>query len=150
MPSSFISCHMHYVFSTKERRNLIFQDMQTRLWAFMGGIARQNNITAIAVGGTDNHAHLLLSLPATMPIAKAAQMIKGGSSGWVTDTFPACPDFAWQEGYGAFSVSMSAVEQVKTYILTQAEHHKTMTFEDEYLTLLDKHPLTYDRGRVFG
>jgi len=150
MAHSFVSSHIHYVFSTKGRRNLIFQDMQTRLWAFMGGIARRSAAKAIAVGGTDTHAHLLLSLPTTATIAQIARAVKGGSSAWIKDAFPACPDFAWQEGYGAFSVSMSAVEQVTAYILNQIEHHRSMSFEDEYLALLDKHGMTYEKGRMFG
>jgi REP element-mobilizing transposase RayT len=116
MAHSFVACHIHYVFSTKNRENLIFRDMHDRLWAFMGGIAKHNGVISTAIGGTDNHAHLLVALPAIMPIAKAVQLIKGGSSKWAQDTLPQTANFAWQEGYGAFSVGASMLDQTKAYV----------------------------------
>lgn len=98
MPHSYIQCRLHSIFSTKTRRNLIPADVQPRLWAYIGGIARDNDITALAVGGTDNHVHALLAIPATLTIAKAMQLIKGGSSLWLRATFPTLAGFAWQEG----------------------------------------------------
>ena len=89
---------MHCVFSTKERRKLITPQVQRRLWPYMGGMARENNMKALAIGGVEDHVHILLSLPATMPIAKALQLIKGGSSKWLHDNFPAQRTFAWQKG----------------------------------------------------
>ena len=83
-----------------------------RLWPFLGGIARQNKMKAIEIGGIEDHVHILLSLPATMPIAKALQLIKGGSSKWVHETFPEHRLFAWQEKYGAFSVSESRMDSI--------------------------------------
>jgi REP element-mobilizing transposase RayT len=140
---------MHIVFSTKGRANLIFADMQERLWAFVGGIARQNEMTANVIGGTDNHLHLLLSLSSTVPIAKAVQLIKGGSSKWVHDTFPQCDSFAWQEGYGAFSVSTSMIDSVTDYIGGQMRHHRVRTFEEEFVELLERHGVEYDSRYVF-
>lgn len=105
---------------------------------------------ALSVGGTDNHVHVLLSLPATMPIAKAVQLLKCNSSGWVNDELAAYRGFSWQEGYGAFSVSASAVERVTDYIRRQEEHHRQRTFEEEFLSLLKKHGVAYDPQRVFG
>jgi REP element-mobilizing transposase RayT len=87
---------IHCVFSTKERRNLIGEEMQPRLWSFLGGIARRNGFKAIAIGGIANHVHVLLSLPAAMPLAKAMQLLKGGSSKWMNENGVR---FAWQEGY---------------------------------------------------
>ena len=150
MAHSFIACHVHYVFSTKNRANLIFPDMQDRLWAFMGGIAKHNDIRPTAIGGTDNHAHLLLALPATLCVAKAIQLIKGGSSQWIHDTFAQADAFAWQEGYGAFSVSASMLDQTQSYVLNQHAHHKTRTFEDEYLALLEKYGIDGSQDHIFG
>ena len=99
---------------------------------------------AIEVGGVADHVHLLLSLPATMPISKAMQLIKGGSSKWVHETFPEHRQFAWQEKYGAFSVSESRVESIIQYIQSQEEHHHKMTFQEEFLALLKKHRIEYD------
>jgi len=104
---SYISSWFHCVFSTKERRPLITPPLRQRLWPFLGGIARQNRMKAIEIGGTLDHVHILLSLPATLSLAQALQLLKGVSSKWVHETFPECRQFRWQEKYGAFSVSVS-------------------------------------------
>src|SRR5205085_531162 len=106
---TYTSLLVHCVFSTKERRPLISPELQPRLWAFMGGIARTNEYKALAIGGTRDHAHALLSLPASMVVAKALQLIKGGSSKWINDQLPQ-RSFAWQDGYGAFTVGVSQVK----------------------------------------
>src|SRR4051794_31947684 len=105
MAHTYVSDLIHCVFSTKLRQNMIPADTQTRLWSFLGGIARKNGFKAIAIGGTQNHVHMLLSLSATMSISKAMQLVKGGSSKWMNEIGKA--PFAWQEAYGAFSVSVS-------------------------------------------
>ncbi len=150
MSHSYCSALFHVVFSTKSRRNFISADLRPRLWPFIGGIARQNNFKALAVGGTDNHAHILASLPANMPISKAVQLLKSGSSKWIHDTFPAHESFGWQEGYAAFSVSISAVADTIAYIERQEEHHRTRTFEDEFVAFLSKHGIEYDPQFVLG
>ena len=141
---------MHCVFSTKERRKLITPEVQRRLWPYMGGVARENHMKALAIGGVEDHVHILLSLPATMPIAKALQLIKGGSSKWVHDNFPAQRTFAWQEGYGAFSVSVSQVSNTVAYIEGQEEHHRRQSFEDEFRAFLKKHGIEFDERYVWG
>ncbi|HVF85952.1 MAG TPA: IS200/IS605 family transposase [Pyrinomonadaceae bacterium] len=150
MAHTYISNLMHCVWSTKDRRKFIDSDLQQRLWPFIGGIARQNSMKALAIGGVEDHMHILLSLPANLSIAKAAQLIKGGSSKWVGETFPELSDFSWQEGYGAFSISVSHVEDTIAYIETQAEHHRKRTFEEEYLMFLKKHGISYDERYVWG
>jgi REP element-mobilizing transposase RayT len=105
MPHSYVSNIFHYIFSTKERFPFIDQELESRLWPYMGGIAREHRMKAIAIGGTADHVHSLLSLPAPLSVAKAIQLIKGGSSKWIHDQFPRYRKFQWQEGYGAFSVS---------------------------------------------
>jgi REP element-mobilizing transposase RayT len=94
---SYVSSYFHCVFSTKERRRLITPALRERLWPFLGGIARQNKMTALEIGGVEDHVHILLSLPSTMPVSKALQLIKGGSSKWIHETFPEHRLFAWQE-----------------------------------------------------
>jgi REP element-mobilizing transposase RayT len=150
MPHSYLSNLMHCVFSTKERRKLITPELQQRLWPFIGGIAKENGMKPIAIGGIADHVHILLSLPATMPIAKAMQLIKGGSSKFVHETFPDQRAFAWQEGYGAFSVSISHVEETVAYIQRQEEHHRKKTFEEEFRAFLQKHGIEYDERHVWG
>ncbi len=150
MAHSYISCLMHCVFSTRQRQKFISQDLQQRLWPFMGGIARENNMKALAIGGIEDHVHLLLSLPATTPVAKAIQIIKGSSSKWVHENFPKRRDFAWQEGYGAFSVAVSQIEATIRYIQMQKEHHQKRTFEEEFLSFLKRHGIEYDERYVLG
>ena len=145
---SFTSCHLHVVFSTKERRRLITLDMQPRLWAYLGGIARENKMKALCVGGVEDHVHVLLTLPAVLSISKAVQLIKGNSSKWIHETFPAQRDFAWQEGYAAFSIGISGVDDTIKYIQSQAEHHRTRTFKEELIAFLNKHGLEYDEGML--
>jgi REP element-mobilizing transposase RayT len=116
----------------------------------MGGIARENNMRALAIGGVKDHVHLLLSIPSTMNIAKAMQLIKGGSSKWIHDTFPEHRGFEWQEGYSAFSVGISQVPDTKSYIANQREHHRIKSFQEEYTAFLEKHGIEYDPRYVLG
>ena len=148
MPHSYVTNLMHCTFSTKERLPLIKPDLESRLWPYIGGIARENRMKALAIGGTTDHIHALLSLRATMSFAKAVQLIKGGSSKWIHDTFSKYK-FAWQEGYGAFSVSASQAARAIAYINNQKEHHRKRTFEEEFIDLLDKHGVDFDRRYVF-
>jgi putative transposase len=141
---SYVSSYFHCVFSTKERRPFIRPELQERLWPFLGGIARQNKMKAIEIGGVADHVHVLLSLPSTMAVSKALQLIKGGSSKWIHETFPEHRLFAWQEEYSAFSVSVSQLDKTIAYIKGQAEHHRKLTFQEEFLALLRKHRIDYD------
>jgi len=141
---SYISSYFHCVFSTKERRRLITPTLRDRLWPFLGGIARKNKMKAIEIGGMEDHVHILLSLPSTLSIAKALQLIKGGSSKWVHETFPDHRMFGWQVKYGAFSVSFSQLDTIIQYIKDQKEHHRQMTFQEEFIALLKKHRVEYD------
>ena len=149
MPHSYITNLMHCTFSTKERYPFIDAELESRLWPYIGGIARENRMKAIATGGTFDHVHALLSLPAAMSFAKAVQLIKGGSSKWIHDTLAKYKKFAWQDGYGAFSVSASQASRTIAYINNQKEHHRRRTFEEEFLELLNKHGVAYDRRYVF-
>ena len=144
MSHSYVSALFHCTFSTKQRLPLIPETLQDRLWPYLGGIARENDMTALEVGGIEDHAHVLLSLPATMPIAKAIQLLKGGSSKWVHDTFPEHRALAWQEGYGAFSIGITQVENTRRYIANQREHHRRTTYQEEFKAFLKKHGIEYD------
>ncbi|MCK4284478.1 MAG: IS200/IS605 family transposase, partial [Candidatus Brocadiae bacterium] len=130
MAHSYVSCLVHCVFSTKERRQTISDDLRDRLYAYMGGIARRNGARPLAIGGTSDHVHLLVSMPSTEATANMIQRIKGASARWVHDTFPTHRSFGWQEGYGAFSIGISQAADTIKYIEDQAEHHKARTFEE--------------------
>jgi REP element-mobilizing transposase RayT len=110
--------------------------MRDRLHAYLGGIARENGMRALAVGGVSDHIHVLLSLGRTISPAKAVQLLKAGSSKWVNESFPARERFSWQEGYGAFSIGASQRDKTITYIRRQPEHHKRISFEEEFKKLL--------------
>jgi len=149
MSHSYVSNLMHCTFSTKERYPWIDSDLESRLWPYIGGIAREHRMKALAIGGVFDHVHALLSLPSTMSFAKAVQLIKGGSSKWIHDEFRHLKKFEWQEGYGAFSVSASQVARTIAYIERQKEHHRKRTFKEEFIKLLDKHHVVYDPRYVF-
>ena len=139
---------MHCVFSTKNRCDLIPSEVQSDLWAFVGGIARKNGFKALTVGGIENHLHVLLSLPANITLAKAMQLIKGVSSHWMNENHT--KKFAWQEGYGAFTIGISQKADTIAYIRSQAEHHRKRSFEDEFVAFLKKHNMEYDPRYVWG
>ena len=123
-------------------------ELRGRLWPYLGGIAKQNQIKAFAIGGASDHVPVLLSLPATLSLAKAMQLLKGNSSKWIRETFPKMRAFAWQEGYGAFSVGVSGVDATVAYIRNQAEHHRTRSFREEYMAMLKKHGFAYEESRL--
>jgi len=148
MSHTYTANRLHVVFSTKNRRDLISQELQPRLWAYMAEVGRNRAIRVLAVGGIANHAHVLLSLPPVMPLAKAVQTLKGISSRWMNEIGRG--GFAWQEGYAAFSVSQSQINSVIRYVNSQPEHHRKHSFESEFLSLLAKHGIEYDPKYVFG
>jgi len=148
MAHTYVSDLIHCVFSTKLRRNLIKLEIQPDLWSLIGGIARKNKCKALAVGGIENHVHILLSLSPDMSLAKAMQLIKGASSRWMNETHTR--HFAWQEGYGAFTVGISQKADTIAYIESQAEHHRKRSFEEEFIAFLKKHNVEYDPRYIWG
>ena len=149
MANTYTSLHYHVIFSTKDREPLIRQDAEQRIWSYLGGIARENQIKPLLIGGIENHVHLLLGVPAILALSKAVQLIKGGSSKWIRETLLKMASFGWQDGYAAFTVSKSLVPDVESYIRTQREHHRQSSFEDEYRTFLDRHEIQYDERYIF-
>jgi len=129
---------------------MITKDLQEQLWPYIGGIAKLNNMKALCIGGVEDHLHILLSIPSTISVSKAMQLIKGGSSKWIHDTFSELQKFEWQEGYGAFSIGVSQIPDTISYIQTQAEHHRTRTFQEEFIIFLGKHDIEYDPRFVWG
>jgi REP element-mobilizing transposase RayT len=143
LPSTHLSLHYHLVFSTKGRRPLITLDRRSSLHAYLGGIVRSLGGVPLAMGGTADHVHLLVGLRATQRLADILREVKGGSSEWMRGEVGA-REFGWQDGYGAFTVSRSHLIEVNRYIAEQEEHHRTMTFQEEYLALLAEHGIEYD------
>lgn len=149
MSHTYCCSLFHCVFSTKERRKSIPPDTQPRLWAYIGGVAREHNMKAIAVGGTDDHIHILLSLPSSKTIADAMREIKSASSHWMHEIC-AIERFEWQEGYGAFSIGWTQMEATLAYIARQGEHHRKRDFQAEFVAFLKKHQIEYDPRCVWG
>ncbi|MBY0230824.1 MAG: IS200/IS605 family transposase [Gemmataceae bacterium] len=150
MPQSLAALYVHLVFSTKSREPLIERWLEEDLYAIIGGLARGRGAVLLAAGGMPDHVHLLVSMPRTWAVADLVRDLKSNSCGWVHDTFPAkLSHFAWQEGYGAFSVSVSQLEVVKGYLAKQKTHHDIQSFQDEYRLLLDKHEIEYDERYVW-
>ncbi len=141
---TFTNSLFHCVWSTKGRQPVLTPEIQARLWPYIGGIARANKISALGIGGFTDHVHVLISLPPTIALSKAIQLLKGNSSKWLHEEFKDLWSFSWQEGYGAFSIGISGVEDTKKYIANQAEHHRQKTFLEEFKTFLEKHGHAYD------
>jgi len=138
---------IHVVFSTKERRNIIPTELLPKLFAYLQGIGSNIRVPVIASGGTPNHVHMLVVLPSDITLAKAVQTFKANSSRWIGEHDLEC---AWQEGYGAFSVSASNRDVVRHYIERQAEHHTMRTFEEEFVTMLRKNGMKDEAEKVFA
>jgi len=141
MPSTHVSLHYHIVFSTKDRQPWIAREWRDDLHRYLGGCARTLDAKPHEIGGTDDHVHLLLGLTPVHRLADIIREIKKVSSRWVHEKTPA---FAWQEGYGGFTVSESNVDAVRRYIARQEEHHRKRPFKDEYRELLQRHAVDFD------
>jgi REP element-mobilizing transposase RayT len=143
MSHTHYSILVHCVFSTKERRPIVPANMKDRLWPYIAGIARLNKFKALAVGGMQDHAHVLLSLPTAMSVAKGLQLIKGGSSKWINDHLDR-RSFAWQDGYSAFTIGISQLQDTIRYIDNQERHHAKRTFGQELKQMLERHGIKAD------
>lgn len=142
MPSTHTNLHFHIVFSTKERLPLIKAEWRNRLHAYLGGIVRNLGGVPLAIGGINNHVHLLIGLKSSHRLDYFIRDLKADSSAFVHRELK--EKFEWQKGYGAFTVSPSAVASVKNYILNQETHHRKKTFEIENVELLEASQTPYD------
>jgi REP element-mobilizing transposase RayT len=147
MSHTYCTNLVHCVFSTKERANSISDEIREQLFAYIFGIAKNLHIEILALGGTSNHVHILLAIPAQQTLSEIVRDLKANSSRWMSENGPR---FSWQEGFGAFSVSPSQLQTVKQYIRNQAEHHKKRNFEQEFLVLLKNSGVDYNPQYVFG
>jgi putative transposase len=143
MPSSHTSLHFHLIFSTKERMPLIANEWRNRLHAYLGGIVKGLEGVPLAVGGIEDHVHLLVGLKSSHRLDYFLRDLKADASEWVHREIGKRV-FGWQKGYGAFSVSPSNIEGVKGYVLNQVKHHRRKTFQEEYIELLRASGLAYD------
>jgi REP element-mobilizing transposase RayT len=150
MPQSLAKILVHTVFSTKDRRPFLVDDnLRTELHCFLGGILNQHDCHPIIVGGVADHVHLLSTLHRTTDAATMVKEVKRVSSIWIKEQSPALSDFAWQNGYGIFSIGASQVATVKQYILNQQQHHKRITFQNEFRGLLRRYEIEFDERYVW-
>ena len=148
MPSTHLSLHYHVVFSTKNRLPMIRRDWRDDLHAYLGGIVNTLKGVPLAIGGIEDHVHMLFGLRATHRLDYVMRDIKSGSSSWVHEQV-ARKEFDWQDGYFGVTVSPSAIESVTKYVLRQEEHHRKQSFEEEYMELLKLTGVEYDERYVW-
>ena len=149
MSRTFTHLVTHVVFSTKDREPLITSDIRAEMHAYLGGLILELKGKAHAVNGMADHVHMLIHLPPTIAPSDALRFIKANSSRWVRDKWPRRSSFAWQLGYGAFSVSKSSIPGVLDYIHNQEHHHRKMTFQEEFIDFLKKHEIEYDERYIW-
>ena len=149
MGSSLVKIDVHLIFHIKTNSSRLEQDDFERIWLYIGGIIRNIGGVVIQIGGISDHIHILSSLPKNMSIADFVRTIKIESTKWIKTIDGKYQSFAWQNGYGAFSVSPSIIPKVMEYIKNQPEHHRFKTFEEEYRAFLDAYGIAYDERYVF-
>ena len=149
MANTYSQIYLHLVFSTKNRKELIHREIESRVWAYMAEVCKRHGMSPIQIGGIETHAHVCVGIPTTMSSSDAAKHIKGDSSYGIRREFEGMSNFGWQDGYGVFSVSRSGIDGVVDYIKRQREHHSKQSFEDEYRALLKKHGIDFDEKYLF-
>jgi putative transposase len=150
MPQSLANVVLHIIFSTKHRRPFLRSaDLREKLDGYIVGTLRNLHCPSIITRSVSDHIHILCNLSRTITIAKLLEEVKTSSSEWVKTQAREAADFHWQNGYGAFSVSQSNVEHVKEYIANQEDHHKQMTYQDEFRLFLKRHNIEYDERYVW-
>jgi REP element-mobilizing transposase RayT len=150
MANTFTALHYHVVFSTKHRHPWLRPDAEEDVWRYLGGICRSHGIKALQIGGLEDHVHLLLGVPPTHALSDVVKRIKGESSKWLSNEKAGFTDFAWQDGYGAFTISQSHIPRTIRYIQNQRQHHAKATFEVEYRLFLHIHEIEADERYIFG
>ncbi len=148
MPSTHLSLHYHLVFSTKNREPWMVPKDRNRIHEYIGGTIRGMKGIAHAVGGTADHIHIFAGLRATHCVADVMREVKSESSAWMHNEFRLA-GFAWQEGYGGFTVSASHFEPVRNYVLHQEEHHRRTSFQEEYVAMVKRGLVEYDENYLW-
>ena len=150
MPQSLVQIYVHIVYSTKHRQPfLIDVAFRDRIHAYLAGICKNLDSPALLVGGVEDHVHLLCRLSKSIAMADLIRDLKRDSSKWIKTEQPPLGDFHWQKGYGAFSISPGHVEPLKTYIANQVEHHRSVSFQDEFRELCKKYEIEIDERYVW-
>ena len=149
MAQTLVKLYVHVIFSTKNRIDLIKPEIEEELFAYIGGILNNNQSKLLAANGTENHIHLLVSMSKNIELSKLVGDIKRDSSKWIKTKGKDFRLFQWQDGYGAFSVGYTQLEDVKKYIANQKAHHAKISFEDEFRYFLNKYDMDCDERYIF-
>ena len=144
MPQSYAGAYYHFIFSTRNWNRDIDDDLAPMLYEYIGGIVRSHAGMLLAAGGVEDHIHLLATIPRDLSLSDAMRIVKALSAGWIRRSFPKHRGFAWQAGYGVFTVSASGVEHVRRYIANQKEHHKAVTYQEEFIRFLIEYGVPFD------
>ena len=151
MPQSLSAVYIHLVFSTKDRRPFLREkSLREELHCYLGGILANHECQPLIIGGVDDHVHLLSTLARTCQASEMVKEVKRGSSLWLKTKSPDLHDFAWQNGYGIFSIGFSQIESVRNYIAGQEEHHRKVSFQDEFRLLLKRYEIEFDERYVWN
>lgn len=150
MPQSLSKVFIHIIFSTRGRFPFIKPAIEQELFAYMATVLREHGAQPIKIDGTEDHAHILCGLPRTMAVCDLLEKVKKRSSKWIKSKDPQYRKFSWQGGYGVFSVGESGIERVKRYIANQKQHHRTVSFKDEFREFLDRYRVDYDERYIWG
>lgn len=150
MGNTYAQIIVHLVFSTKQRAPNLKQEIREKLKSYIYKSAEDHELQILAIGGTENHLHVLLIMPPKFPVSKAAQIIKGSSSRWLNKNYFDKEKFRWQRGYGAFSINKSMVPATIKFIKTQKTRHANISYQDEFVAFLEKHEMEYDRQKLFS
>ena len=149
MPQSFAAVHLHLVFSTKHRQPLLKPNVTARIYEYLSGTLREIGCKPLIIGGMPDHVHLLTGISRDTTFADLVRTAKASSSRWIHDTFAEMASFSWQSGYGVFAVSHDRVPAVRGYIERQEEHHRTKSFQEEYLEFLRAHGIVWDERYIW-
>ena len=149
MPQSLARLHVHLIFSTKNRKRLIFGDIRDSLHAYRATVLQNRGCSPVLINSVEDHVHILFDLARTVTVSSTVEEVKKASSKWIKTQGAAFASFAWQAGYGAFAVSESNVPAVRDYIAGQQEHHRKKSFQDEYRAFLVRHRVDSDERYVW-
>lgn len=149
MPQSLAKVYVHAVFSTKNREPLLLDSWRDEFFAVIGGAINHTSCQSLVVGGVVDHVYLLFQLARTITVADAVGRIKSATSAWANSTHPLVVPFHWQAGYGMFSIGQAQVEDLRKYILSQPEHHRTVSFQDELRAWLARYELEWNEDYVW-
>jgi REP element-mobilizing transposase RayT len=149
MPQSLARLYVHLIFSTKQRERFLSERVRELLHAYMATVLQNLDCPPVLINSTDDHVHILFELARRVAVSQAVEDVKKFSSKWIKSQGTEFANFAWQTGYGAFSVSESNVAAVRDYVANQQEHHRQKSFQEEYRSFLDRHGVTYDERYVW-